>query len=252
MYNGYFVWRDLQSTDVAASQTFFTNLFGWTTESVDMGGMTYTMFGLKSENFGGFSPLDPGTGAPSRFVSYLTIEDVDAGVATAAQNGASLLFGPDDIPNIGRFAAIADAQGAIVNLFHDANPAPVSNVMPTPIGGVSWNELLTADPKAAIEFYGKLVDWTFEKTKSSGGDDYWVAKQDGDNRAGIMEKPSMMPGSSWIIYFAVADIDASVARVKELGGQTWMDVITIEGVGKATYAADPTGAAFAMLQEATM
>jgi predicted enzyme related to lactoylglutathione lyase len=252
MNNGYFVWRDLQSTDVNASQAFFTTLFGWTTEPVEMGGMTYTMFGLNGQNFGGFSELDASVGAPSRFVSYLTVEDVDAAVATAAQNGASLLFGPDDIPGIGRFAAIADPQGAVVNLFHDANPAPISDVLPTPIGAVSWNELETSDPAAAVEFYGKLVDWTFEKTTSPGGDDYWLAKQDGANRAGFMAKPPMLPVSAWFIYFAVADIDASVAKVKALGGQIWMDVMNIEGIGKVAYGADPTGTAFAMIQEAPM
>lgn len=252
MYNGRFVWRDLQTTDVDASQAFFTGLFGWTTETADMGGMTYTMVGLKGENFGGVTPLDASVGAPSHWVSYLTVDDVDASVDTAVKNGASLLFGPDDIPGIGRFAALADPQGAVVNLFHDANPAPVSDVLPTPIGGVSWNELETSDPAAAIEFYGKLVDWKFEKTMSGGGDDYWLAKQDGANRAGFMAKPPMLPVSAWFIYFAVADIDASVAKVKALGGQIWMDVMNIEGIGKVAYGADPTGAGFAMIQEAPM
>ena len=55
---GQFVWRDLQTSDVAAAKAFYSALLGWTFEEADMGGMTYTMFGVNGTNVGGISPLD--------------------------------------------------------------------------------------------------------------------------------------------------------------------------------------------------
>jgi len=237
---------------VAAAKTFFTSLLGWATEESDRGGMTYTMVGFPGDNFAGIVPLDPASGAQSQWVSYLSVEDVDAATEKAKTLGATVSYGPDDIPGVGRFTMLGDPQGASFNFFKliddESRPAP----MPTPIGGVSWNELLCADPEAAKAFYSQFVDWTYEKTASGGGGDYWMAKQGDDYRGGMMEKPAMMPGSAWVIYFAVADIDAAIAKAKELGGQVYMDPINVERVGKIVYASDPTGAPFAMIQEAMM
>jgi predicted enzyme related to lactoylglutathione lyase len=252
MSNGRFVWCDLHSTDVEASKAFFTGLLGWTTEDADMVGMIYTMVGVNGENFGGVVPVDLTTGAPSHWASYLTVEDVDAATAKATALGSTVFYGPDDIPGVGRFASIADPQGAGLNLFKLVDDESTTAPMPTPIGGVSWNELLSSDAEASREFYSQMVGWTYEQSTSGGGGDYWHAKQGAESRAGIMAKPPMMPASAWIIYFAVADIDAAIAKTKELGGQSYMEPIALENVGKMVYVSDPTGAPFALIQEAMM
>ena len=248
MSNGRFVWRDLQTSDIAAAKTFYGELLGWTFEEVDMGGMTYTMFGFPSDNFGGMMPLDASSDAPSHWSSYLTVDDVDAALKNAERLGATVSFGPHDIPDVGRFTGIGDPQGAAVNLFTPLSSEDTDPPMTPPAGGVSWNELLTDDPAAAIEFYGQIVDWTTEKSTMSHDMDYWVAKQGKSMRASIMMKPPIMPVSAWLIYFAVSNIDDAVARVKALGGMAY-GVTTVEGVGTFTYASDPAGAPFGLIEE---
>ncbi len=68
---------------------------------------------------------------------------------------------PRDIPDVGRFAVIADPQGASLALFKSASPAqdqPPEQVAP---GRVGWHELLAAD-REAFAFYADLFGW--EKT----------------------------------------------------------------------------------------
>ncbi len=65
-----------------------------------------------------------------------------------------------------------------------------------------------------------------------------------------MEKPEMLAVSSWFIYFAVANLEASTAKVKELGGAIWMDEpLIVKGIGKILFGADPAGAGFALIEE---
>lgn len=54
----------------------------------------------------------------------------------------------------------------------------------------------------------------------------------------------------WLPYIAASDVDASTAKVKELGGKVLMDAMDIEKVGKFSVVQDPTGAAFALFRSA--
>jgi predicted enzyme related to lactoylglutathione lyase len=56
----------------------------------------------------------------------------------------------------------------------------------------------------------------------------------------------MMPAEVppfWAVYFSVADTDAAVARITELGGSVMMPPMDIEP-GRFATVADPTGATF--------
>ncbi len=48
----------------------------------------------------------------------------------------------------------------------------------------------------------------------------------------------------WNVYFNVEDVDASVAKVEELGGTTVVPAIDVPGVGRMAMVADPQGAMF--------
>jgi predicted enzyme related to lactoylglutathione lyase len=58
-----------------------------------------------------------------------------------------------------------------------------------------------------------------------------------------LDPPDMPP--NWLVYFAVEDIDAALARVEELGGTKHAGPIDI-GMAKIGVVADPQGAAFAL------
>ena len=76
--------------------------------------------------------------------------------------------------------------------------------------------------------------------------EYTEWQVNGRSVGGMMQKPPMMPAEVppfWAVYFAVADTDAAVARVAELGGSVMMPPMDIEP-GRFAAVADPFGAVF--------
>ena len=65
--------------------------------------------------------------------------------------------------------------------------------------------------------------------------------------AGAIEPVEDIP-PHWLVYFNVADLDASIVRLTELGGAVRGEHGSAPGVGRWIGAVDPFGAAFALLE----
>ncbi len=59
-------------------------------------------------------------------------------------------------------------------------------------------------------------------------------------------QPGMQP--HWNVYFNVDDVDATVARAKELGATEFAPAFDVPGVGRLGYLTDPQGATFNLFQ----
>ena len=57
---------------------------------------------------------------PANWAPYFQVENCDASAAKAASLGANVGKKPTDIPNVGRFAMIADPQDAMFAIFTPA------------------------------------------------------------------------------------------------------------------------------------
>ena len=70
-------WNELITRDQNASVDFYTQLFGWTTESMEMpGGDSYTMFKMGDEMIGGcVTPPADAQEAPCLWMSYISADD---------------------------------------------------------------------------------------------------------------------------------------------------------------------------------
>lgn len=127
------------------------------------------------------------------------------------------------------------------------------DVYKTP-GAFSWNELLTTDPQAAAEFYGTLFGWTLDAMQM-GGDTgtYRVAKVGTTAIGGIMKTPAAAQGMPpmWCAYVTVADIDATLKQVAQLGGKVVAPVMDVPQVGRFAVIADPQGATINLMQYST-
>ena len=62
-----------------------------------------------------------------------------------------------------------------------------------------------------------------------------------------MRNPNAPP--HWLIYFNVADVDASAAKAKELGAKFFVPPMSVEDVGRMAIMADPQGAVSAIFKE---
>ena len=116
---GTFVWDELLTTDVAGAKSFYTELFGWTTADMDMGGMgTYTLFKRTGDiDTAGCMRKPEEVPGPAYWLTYLGTDDVDGTVEKAKGLGATVHVPATDIPNVGRFAVLSDPTGAAFGLF---------------------------------------------------------------------------------------------------------------------------------------
>lgn len=111
---GIFSWRELVTQDTDASNKFYSELFGWSLESMDMGGGNmYHMFMAGDRPVAGMvkPPAEKGD-VPTTWINYVTVEDLEATVAKAQELGAHMCMPITEIPGKGRFAGFADPQGA--------------------------------------------------------------------------------------------------------------------------------------------
>jgi hypothetical protein len=244
---GTFSWTDLSTTDQEAAKSFYTALFGWEFTDMPAGeGVMYSMAFIDGRSVGAISPQPQQqreAGVPPLWNSYITVEDVDAGAARAKELGASMHAPPFDVMEAGRMAVIQDPQGAYFMLWQPKQH-PGAGLVNAP-GALSWNELGSPDLDGSAQFYGDLLGWTTAPMEGSDPPYLVITTADGHANGGI--RPPMPPGTPpfWLVYFATADIDASVAKISELGG-TVLAPSTDIGIAKIAVAADPQGAVFAL------
>jgi len=106
-------WNELATTNVDVARSFYTQLFGWKAEMQPAGGMPYTIFKNGDTMVGGMMAMQKGMeGVPSNWAVYFSVDDCDATFGKAGKTGAKAIVPPMDIPTVGRFAVMQDAQGA--------------------------------------------------------------------------------------------------------------------------------------------
>src|SRR2546426_2996528 len=144
---GKFVWFELVSRDAKKAQGFYGEVLGWKIEPFPMGKSTYEMILAGGTMIGGYTEPESDR-ERSRWISYVSVEDVDAAAKAAAANGGKVVEAPFDAPGVGRMARIADAQGAELSLVKSAT-GDAADALATP-GRWLWNELHTSDPTKAL------------------------------------------------------------------------------------------------------
>jgi predicted enzyme related to lactoylglutathione lyase len=106
-------WNELLTTDVAAARDFYQKLFGWNYKPSP----EYTEINLGTTGIGGMMQITPEMqGMPTAWTPYFCVADADATAENVKSLGGQIYKAPDDIPNAGRFAVLADPQGAVFNI----------------------------------------------------------------------------------------------------------------------------------------
>jgi predicted enzyme related to lactoylglutathione lyase len=112
-------WTQLNARDPARAKEFYGQVLGWSHADAPMGeGVTYTTW-LKSDGAaGGMMPMPAGVPAtaPSHWLTYFVVPEVEAAHTRALSLGATSFVPPSQIPGGGRFAVVADPQGAVFGL----------------------------------------------------------------------------------------------------------------------------------------
>ncbi|ADE53058.1 VOC family protein [Coraliomargarita akajimensis] len=114
-------------------------------------------------------------------------------------------------------------------------------------GVIGWNEIITTDHAASVAFYTELFGWTSEDMPLPDGATYTIFKQGDRMIAGCVEPAEAGVPTMWMQYINTDDLDASVERVVELGGQVLKPRMDLP-MGSFAVVADPQGASFAFWQ----
>ena len=248
---GQFVWYELMSTDPKGAQKFYGDVVGWGTAPwQNSTGMEYTMWTQGESMVGGVMELPEEArkgGAPSHWIGYVAVPDVDETAKKARELGGKVMHGPEDIPEVGRFAVLSDPQGAVFCAFKGLQDMPGEDGQPKS-GHVSWHELATTDHEAAFEFYSELFGWEKQQAMDMGDGFVYQMYGLGENMLGGMyNKPAEQPGPpAWLYYTVVDDLDGAVAKVKKDGGQVIVDPMEVPGGSRVAVGLDPQGAAFGL------
>lgn len=117
-------------------------------------------------------------------------------------------------------------------------------------GRIAWTDLTVPDAPAIRDFYSKVVGWSFAPVDMGGYDDFNMNQpESGETIAGICHARGVnaeLP-AQWMIYITVADLDASIAQCKKLGGHV---ISGPRGMGSQRYCVirDPAGAVAALYE----
>ncbi len=118
---GAYCWAEFFSRDVAKADAFLPQVFPYEAQQMDAGddpemaGMDFKVFSLGGPENPVLGRMGMGDDFPPEIPSYVqvyfAVPDCDEAVAKTQAHGGKLHFGPMDSP-FGRFAAVADPQGA--------------------------------------------------------------------------------------------------------------------------------------------
>jgi predicted enzyme related to lactoylglutathione lyase len=246
MPRGRFVWYELLTTDPGAAKTFYKKVVGWDTQAWQ--GSDYTMWTNQGQPLGGVLPL-PETagraGAPPHWLASITTPDLDGTIAQAQKLGGQIRVPVTSMPEVGRWAVLADPQGVLFSAFTPNGPGRPYE--PPRVGEMSWHELMTSvEPSEALRFYQAVFGWEKIEEHDMGPMGKYLIYGQGGNRYGGMFRMQGGPPSQFWLYARVADVDKGAETAKQAGGQILNGPMDVPGGDRIVQIQDPQGATFAL------
>ena len=179
---------------------------------------------------------------PLQWMPHFQVSDVASSAArTLELGGQELMHGKGD-DGQSQWAVLVDPAGAAFGVIpvvvDESDGADHSDS----IGCISWLSLVVSDVSSMCEFYEQVVGWSGASTDTEGG--FEMRRPDGVGAAEICPRNNdneRIP-SVWILSLPVDDLDESLRRVREGGGE----VVKAEtGAGHAVIR-DPVGVYLAL------
>ena len=263
-------WLDIMQPDPDAAKQFYGELFDWKFDNAAPQGSPepYYIAQLRGRNVAAIGGPYSGDAPPS-WNTYTAVESADRATKRVRQAGGTVITEPMDVPEAGRMAIYADAQGAVFSVW-EAGSFIGAQLVNEP-GTWNFSELNTADAEAAARFYRSVFDWevldfgmgdsafTFFRLAGYGDS---LAKSNPEFReriaadksaAAFADVVAMLVDESdergatdpphWSVTFAVDNADEIAATAERLGGSVIVPPFDSEPV-RMTVLADPQGAVF--------
>jgi predicted enzyme related to lactoylglutathione lyase len=238
-------WYELTTADKTKGVEFYSAVFGYETSEMDMGEMgMYTMFHHKGDPFAGLMEMKgpEWEGIPPHWMTYFSTSDINATCERIKEAGGAVMHGPFPI-SVGMIAVVKDDQGAVFSL-HQPNSEDSEKT-----SAVTWVEHQSVDSGKADSFYKAVFGWEVSHSEMPNIGTYSMYGPSNGQFAGAMSLPSEMGvPSNWMVYLYTDDLEAALAKSRELGATVHGEVMAIPEVGHIAMVQDPTGAVVAYHQ----
>ncbi|TKT74673.1 VOC family protein [Aquamicrobium sp. LC103] len=244
--HGEFIWYELMTSDAVAAADFYGAVVGWKARAFDESAGGYRILAASDADVAGLLPITPemaAKGVRPGWLGYIGVDDVDATAAAVVEAGGTQHLPPTDIPGVGRFAVLADPQGAVFQIMRGSMEGTSTVFAPMESGHCNWNELATSDQNAALSFYIDRFNWEKgDAMPMDGAGEYRFINRNGEMIGAVMNRMDEAAPPAWTFYFGVDDIDAAVKAVAEKGGAIHYGPAEVPGGAFIIVVADPEGA----------
>lgn len=244
-----FIWHDLITTNVEGAKAFYAKVIGWNMQPHP--GQDYTVLLAGTMGVGGIMAIPAAAcerGAPACWQGYVYVDDVDAYAKRILGKGGFVHQEPSDIPQVGRFAVVADPQGAMFIIFKPMSTEQPAHAPEGTPGLVGWNELHAVDGLKAFDWYEQVFGWSIERDMDMGPmGTYRIFRTGAKVAGGMLTKRPEMPQPFWAFYFNVESISAAMERTKTAGGKVMNGPMEVPGPMWIANCMDPQGAWFSMV-----
>ncbi|MGI5467346.1 VOC family protein [Streptomyces sp. CA-132043] len=172
-------WLDLGVPDVDEAVAFYSEVFGWTFESLgpDAGG--YGFFRLDGRTVAAIGPLVEEGAAPS-WTLYFHTPDADGTAKAVVAAGGRVRAEPMDVFTAGRLAAFTDPTGAQFAVWQPGEVKGLEAVMES--NALCWTELYTTDGATAKDFYSAVFSWQYQDLPMGEAGAYTIVVPAGSRR----------------------------------------------------------------------
>jgi predicted enzyme related to lactoylglutathione lyase len=245
---GKFVWAELFTSDSAAAAKFYTGVVGWTASTVKQHGVAYTVFRNGVHPVAGLRQRESSAGPhASRWIGYIAVSDLAATLTAATQAGATVRAPAREFPRLGRQAIITDPDGAPVGLIQSSS-GDSADTEPA-VGDWNWFHLLVKDPRSAADFYRRVFAYEVVPDDRPGKAQELLLASGPFNRGGISVFPESWDArAGWLGVIRVANLDAALAQVPQLGGEVVIPPHEAAFGSRSAVVTDPTGGAVGLVE----
>lgn len=113
-----FAHIELNTTDLKKAKAFYKRIFKWKLTDMKMGpGMVYTMVDTGSKDVGGGMQRKQMADAPTSWLPYVEVKDVNETIKKAKKAGAQIVVPYMPIPGMGSFGIFVDPAGAALGVW---------------------------------------------------------------------------------------------------------------------------------------
>lgn len=246
---GKVIWADLVTPNLAAAETFYGGLFGWTFNDIHTADSDYAVALLGGRPIAGVLQKAISAGSDQRqptWLTFIAVPDVDAARRVALSQGAKSVYEPRTYPKRGRQAVLSDPQGAVFAMLASSSGDPPDYLaMP---GDWIWSSLFVRDPNQDAGFYKAVFGYDVFDLPSDDGAQHVILSSDDYARAGINTLPSGHRLPHWLNFIRVGDAGESSAKAVALGGRVLVEPFVDRHGGKIAVIADPMGAPIGLME----